>query len=576
MGGRGALACAAAASFAGIAYLNALHNPFVYDDERTILDNGSIWNVWDLRTIVRHEATRPIVNFSYAIDRALGGAAPFGFHLTSVLLHALNVTLLFRLVWHLTADGGSDGRATPTARPIVAAFVAAAVFAVHPMMTEAVGYVSGRSEVLCATFFLSALLCARRWMKGDGTAWWLGSIGLWVAALFTKEIAVMFPLVLFGYDRWLLSGRPEERRRRLLRLHLPLFGVALAAGAVRVAVFIALEHPGDVSVEWLSVFDELDVIRRYLVLMLVPGGQAIFHEVVPVQTVFDRRVVMGVAVVGSIVALAWRLRRVAGGVSFGLFWFLWLLVPSSVLVVLNQGEGMAEHRVYLASCGLFMAAALAIGRGEAALDRMRLPVRALAYTAFVVSLLSLSGRTFVRNTVWASPVVLWQEAADRAPDHWFPHTVLGEAFDAAGQHEAAAAAYGTALRLRPQEDTVYMKLSMCLAELGRVDEATATLEALRLRKPQSTIVSTGLGAVAMISGHPDQARRYFLETVARDPLDVTARQWLAILAEDVDANPAETLRWCEEIQQLAPGRLTTGECIRRNRARLAASRGVTR
>jgi len=572
---RDVMACSASAALAGLVYLNALHNPFVYDDHRTILDNGSIWNVWDLRTIVGHEATRPLINFSYAIDRALWGTEPFGFHLTSVLLHMLNVALLYRFVWHVTGDRDSGAIPGPAVRPSVTALVGAALFAVHPMMTEAVGYISGRSEVLCATFFLSALLCARRWMIGGGTAWLFGSFGLWIAALFTKEIAVVFPCVVLCYDRWLLRSSPAEERRRLLCLHLPLVGAALAGGAARLAVFVALEHTGDVSVRWLSALDELDVIRRYLLLMLVPSGQAIFHGVRAIHSLFDARALTGLGAVGSITAIAWWVRRLDGGVGLGLLWFLSLLVPSSALFVLGHGEAMAEHRVYLASCGLFLAGALAIGRVEAALGRARL-IRVLAYAALTVSLLSLSARTMLRNAVWASPVRLWQEAAEGAPDEWIPHAVLGEALDNTGRHEEAIAAHRAALRLRPEEETGYMKLGTSLAETGRFEEATAIFEALRLLKPESTTVSTGLGAVAMISGRPDEARRHFLESIDKDPRDVASRQWLAVLEEDVEKNPSAALRWCEELQRLTPGRLATDECIRRNRSRVAAIGGGAR
>ena len=101
-----------------------------------------------------------------------------------------------------------------------------------------------------------------------------------------------------------------------------------------------------------------------------------------------------------------------------------------------------------------------------------------------------------------------------------------------------------------------------------VDEANATFEALRRRRPQSPTVSTGLGAVSLISGQAEQAKRHFLETLAKDPRDVAALQWLAVLEEDANANPAEALRRCEQIEQLVPGRLGTEDCIRRNRARL--------
>src|SRR5215467_10675448 len=187
---RAIIAGGAAAAMAVLVYANALHNRFVYDDYHTVIENESIRSLANLRAIFWHDVTRPIVNFSYAVDRALWGPAPFGFHLTSVLLHALNVVLLFALARRVRLD-------------VIPAFAAAALLAVHPMMTEAVGYVSGRSEVLCAAFLLIALLCANRWLYGpeERRGRWLGlSLAAWAAALMTKETAAMFPFVLVLYD----------------------------------------------------------------------------------------------------------------------------------------------------------------------------------------------------------------------------------------------------------------------------------------------------------------------------------------------------------------------------------------
>src|SRR5437667_4708512 len=198
---RTVLACAAASLLAGLVYLNALHNPFIYDDHQMVVDNPSIRHLFDLRFIVLYRVTRPFVNLSYAIDRAVWGPQPFGFHLTNVLLHMLNVALLFRLARPRWGE-----RSQPVVGAVssdVVAFAAAILFAVHPLMTEAVGYISGRAEVLCGTFFLFGVLCARRWMRGDGETWWLltVAVGCWAAAIATKEIGVMFPLVLVCYDR---------------------------------------------------------------------------------------------------------------------------------------------------------------------------------------------------------------------------------------------------------------------------------------------------------------------------------------------------------------------------------------
>ena len=167
----------------------------------------------------------------------------------------------------------------------------------------------------------------------------------------------------FRWCFWSMTGSATdgtfvERRRRLLTIHAPLVGFALLAGIVRLIIFARIEYPGQVSLHWSYVLLELDVIRRYVWMLIVPSGQALFHEVAPVG-ILHPRALLAVIVVGSIVAVSWTLRRVDWTVGVGLLWFLLVLVPSSALIALDQGEPMAEHRIYLASCGIF----LAIGAG---------------------------------------------------------------------------------------------------------------------------------------------------------------------------------------------------------------------
>ena len=131
------------------------------------------------------------------------------------------------------------------------------------MMTEAVGYISGRSEVLCATFFLLALLSARTWIRGAGRRWLVLAVGFWLLALASKEVAAMFPFATLAYDRLVSPGSPAERRRRLWWLHIPLFTMAVLLIAIRLAVFQFVEHGGGVRVQWSLGLVELDVVRQY-------------------------------------------------------------------------------------------------------------------------------------------------------------------------------------------------------------------------------------------------------------------------------------------------------------------------
>ena len=357
----GIAGCAVAVILAGAVYVTALHNPFVYDDYRLIVENPALRDLSDLRAVLWRDVTRPAVTLSYALDHAFWGGGPFGFHLTSVLLHMLNVALFGVVAWRAADDWRRKVEAHATTRPAIVATISSLLFAVHPMMTEAVGYISGRSEVLCASFVLLALLAARAWMRDGQAAWIPTAVDCWFAALASKEIAAMFPLVVLAYDRLILPGTAEDRRRRM-RLHVPLVAVAGLLAVARLFVFWFVEYGGGSSVQWSFALVEFDVIRRYLILMMLPIGQAIFHAAAPVTGFSDPRALAGIGAVALMLVLAWRLRQRVGGASLGLLWFLLLLVPSSALVVLDRGEPMAEHRVYLASAGLFLTAGLMADR----------------------------------------------------------------------------------------------------------------------------------------------------------------------------------------------------------------------
>jgi protein O-mannosyl-transferase len=470
-----------AAVLGGLVYLNALHNPFVYDDYHTVVENRSILELTDLPTIVLGAVTRPIVNFSYAFDRAIWGPLPFGFHLTNVILHMVNVLLLFGLARHV---GKGD----------FVAFAASGLLAMHPMMTEAVGYISGRSEVLCATFFMLALMSGSRWLAEGGARWAFRTAGLWAAALATKESAAMFPFVLLAYDRLALPADDIARSRRVRQVHLPLLSTAVLAGIVRLLVFARVEYPGQVTLHWNYLLLELDVVRRYLAMIAIPSGQALFHEVASID-LWDLRAWIAVLAVAGLAAVGARLRRADWVAGFGVFWFLLVLVPSSVLIALDQGEPMAEHRVYLASCGIFLSIGSGIGWLGGRLRGADARVRLLGASIFALVMLSLGAMTIVRNAVWADPVRLWRESADLAPTHYRPRLLLGEALQDAGRRQEALQEYQTAIRLRPTDPTGYVKVGQVLAEDGRWPEARRQfLKALEI-EPRHTAATNALAVL---------------------------------------------------------------------------------
>ena len=593
------IACGAAALLALFVYANALFNPFVYDDHRLILENTSIQYLADWRAIVVHDMTRPLVNFSYALDYAIWrGRSPFGFHFTNVLIHAANVVLLFQLGFALATDFASQAPSR-VASPLTVASAASVLFAVHPLLSQAVGYVSARSELVCTTFYLLALLAARRALQGRGLGWWAAALGAWLLALASRETAATLPVVLACYDfsnshgapRPLITAGtpppPQLLRASALRngsrlslaqgaskrtyLYVALTALTLGAALVRVNVLTGIEHPGGVTIHWRYGLVELDVFGRYLGLMVAPVGQTIFHAIAPIQTLFQPRTILALLTGAGYVLMfivAFRKNRLA---AFGLAWFAIVLLPAAALVMLDRGEPMAEHRVYLASGGLFLSAGAAAAAIEARCRFVGPTLVRQARLVVVLIVIVLSVRTISRNTVWSHPVALWLEAAEYAPNHWLPRLGLGEALHTEGRHEEAIPPFRAAVRFRPTEAQAWAKLGRCLLETGRLDEANEAFQTLLRIDRESPLPYGGLGTLAMQTGDWDVARRYFLEVLRRDPRSIAARQILASLEEA--SNPAESLRLCEEIERLAPQTAGAAECISRSRARLGTPGG---
>jgi hypothetical protein len=523
-----------------LVYLNALDNPFAYDDYRTVRGNPTINDLGAFWTIVLGDVSRPLVNLSYALDRAVWGPAPFGFHLTNVVLHALNCALLFLLVWHLAEDRGRRPRREgwDATDPTTVALVASALFAIHPMLTQAVGYVSGRAEVLCATFFLSSLVLLHRWSQRDGFLWLVGALATWVAALASKEVAAMWPLVALATDCLAFRDDPLARRRRVLRVYLPAACVVAAAATWRLTLLTSTEYPGETGVFWKHILVELDVIRRYASLLVLPFGQSVFHRVVSIDRVWGGAALLAVGWTVALVVFSWWMRRREPLLTLGAVWFLLLLVPSAVLVVLNLGEPMAEHRVYLASVGFFLGTGILFAR-VAAWARRSSRLRMVVRLAMVLWGVGLAGLAVHRNTLWQNPVALWLDAVKQAPDVWVPHFMLGQALREAGMRQEAVVAFRRAIALQPREAGPYTLLGACLLEMERLADAQAVFQTLTEQHPSFGGGYSGLGAVALLSGRAAEAREHFERALALDPSDAAVGEWLE-KARAAEASPVGT------------------------------------
>ncbi len=551
------LAPVALALLSAVVYLNALHNPFVYDDRDTVTANPSIVEPSNIRFLLVYSPFRPVVNISYAIDRLAWGPGPTGFHVTSTALHALVVVLLYFLQVGLLRDAGLSRGVR------AAAFTGAAVFAVHPIQTEAVGYISGRSEVLCGVWFLCCVLAARRAIQTGSRGYAAGAIISGALALASKEIALVLPVVILAWDGLLGPGGMDARRRRLRRYYLPACAVLLVAGAVRLVAFGGVSAAPQLAPAMLNLLTQSLVVWRYAGLILWPHGQAIMHGVHRVTSFADLSALTALAGLLFVCLAAFRVRRSAPVTALGILWFFAVLAPSSSIIALR--EGMAEHRVYLAGAGLFLIAAEGLARWlgtHAALPR--------AFVATMAGLVLLLGALTVRrNEVWSSPVRLWTEATVRAAGMWEPHYALADSLREAGDCHAAVSAYRTVVGMFPTHRDAHTNLGICLAQSGDLEKAERSFRRALEIDPGFVRGYTNLGALALVAGDAVRARDFYLQALAHDSGNVLARLQLASLYEHTFKDHHAAASMCGEARRLAPTTPGVVECVERNQ-RLAA------
>jgi len=613
---RAILYCAAAVCLGGLVYMNALGNPFVYDDHIHVVGNAALRGPGGLMGLMVSDRFRPLVNLTYAIDHRFWGLNPLGYHLTSLAIHCVNVGLLFFLAVALLGDAGR-GRTprhgvdlfSPGRRRILAAFAVSATFAVHPLFTEGVGYISGRAEILCATFFLLGFICLRRAMRtaaaagANGRLWLFLGLGAVLLGVGAKEHGAMLPLVLLIYDRLILSRSeddPAAARSRLRRLHLPLVGLVLLAAVGRAVVLLWFEYddlPRPVAQNLLMQFS---VIWRYFFLLVLPVGQSVVHQVRPVTSVADPVALASGAALAAVLILTLALRRQAPLAALGVLWFFLLLAPSSSLIPLL--EPMAEHRVYLASAGLLIALGLGYEQLLSRLDHSSPGLALLPRVGLLILVAVLTTATVARNRVWATPIALWADAAAKAPGVWAPHYALGDAHKKQGRCDLAVNAYRAAIKVLPGEPRAHLNLGICLAFLRddkgaeRVFRTVLSLDAenirarnnlgqLALRKkaweeaeehfkqvlqkdPRNVKAMASLGVAAKMNKDRDAASRFLKSALELDPTNTFAMLHLAHLYETAFAAPDRALRLYQAVVKLDPKTPGAAEGVHRCRQRL--------
>ncbi len=479
-----------------LAYANTLDVPFHFDDEHHVTSNPF---VRDLKYVPRyfhrpdlfsalpgHEMYRPVVLVSFAFNYHWGGYDPLVWRLTAIALHSLCAVGVF-----LTAAAAAarlDPR--PSRARTRGALVAALLFAAHPALTETVNYASARAALLAATFlvwaFLAHLHAAGRRSLAARAALLAVSLLLFALGLLSKEIAIVFPALLLVlawlHGRGYLAVLPALAVASLyLLLRREVLGAAVVDFAAR-AQAVAAADPGSGGARTIldNLFTQARVVPAYVCLLLWPQGLCIHRHVRESHSLLEPGVLLGLAVIATLLVTAVRLRRRVPAASLGILWFLVALGPESSILPLNQV--MNEHRLYLPAIGLALAAgallrqrlarpALSLAVSPApvspAFGFARAPLVLPAMPAFAATIVVLLALTLRRNEDWRDPERIWASAVRVSPDSHGAWNALGVQLRIKEDAEGAIAAFRKANELAPSEWAPPFNLGTLHLDRGR-------------------------------------------------------------------------------------------------------------
>ena len=438
--------------FIVFAYLNSLSGNFVSDD-KAVMASFSRQEPSFLKPVFS------ISNFVDVISWRLFALRPFGYHLVNLILHILNVILVFLTIFSLF------GR-----RKL--AFITALLFAVHPVNTQVVSWISGKPYAQMSLFFLMAVSMHKRLVI---------SIISFLLSLTIQVGALGMPFLLLVYHR---NKKKTFYYFAALLLSIPFLSKMLFK---RIAMFDSLSAgvyiwpaPGRI----VAVFR---VLFYYLKLAVFPLKLGWYHSIG-----FDYNKNLenfNLAAVGSILAvcflifLAFKYRNKSREFSFGIAWFFITLLPCLNIIYTNSV--IAERYLYLPLIGFCLALASLLEK---------LPMRiAVTLTSIILSLLFI--RTIIRNKDYKNEFTLYYSNTIAFPDTYMSHNSLGGAYTNLGKYELAAQEFKKAIELNPSYEGAYYNLGNTYLVLGRISSAYLQFKKSLSLNPNFELARENLSAI---------------------------------------------------------------------------------
>jgi len=502
-------------------YLGSLSGEFIYDDILMIPDNPWLKDVRNVPKILFSGAWaysdydqtsnyyRPLAFLIYMIDYRLFGLDPWGYHLTSVLLHSFVSVLVFLVAAILMRESRLWQENQSIVEPsngILPPLIAGLLFATHPIHSEPVMWISSVSDIGFSLFYLLAFYF---YVSGrTGLHRVLSPLFFFIACL-GKETALTLPIMLFAYDaivRREVIPSPQGFLE-LLKRYAPFILVAIAYFALRmnaIGEFAPVQRHQELGT-YGYLINIFPLFAQYLGALALPVNLNVYHVLHPISSLLSvKGLVSVVATLGYVIACI----RLAHTHRMLAFFLVWISIPLLVVLYIPAlGENtFAERYLYLPSVGFVLLLSIGLGSVAEQLSgsgkRVRLAHLLLPSVAIIAA---YSAATVSRSPAWQNNIALWADSVAKDDKAYRVRINLGDAYLLAGRLDEAIDELRIAAEFMPDAFAPHYSLATAYSRAGRFDEAIAEYRAVLTMKPDHVRAQNDLGLAYATVGNVDAA-----------------------------------------------------------------------
>ena len=451
-------------------YLYTLGNNFAYDDKFTITNNYLIRSWHKIFTIFTNDyftasgelSYRPVVTLSYFTDYSLWHLNPLGYHLTNLFLHSLNSVLLFFLFTRIfNVIRGEPDKESKTSVP----FMASLVFCTYPILTEAVNAISYREDIMAATFYFAAFLFYLKTHQRQSVLWYVISLICYFLGLFSKEMAITFPILIGLYD--VLRHGKTFFTFKHIRYYIGYILITVFYVALR---FVFLHNPTESYIPypqnslWINFLTMSKVIASYIKLLFFPVHLNADYVVPNTSSPIELSFILSFLLIISVIVVTYRLFFYSKTLFFSILWFFVTLLP--VLNIIPIENIMAERYLYIPLVGFCILGSQLLslipkpGSKSGILTSCSFPL------IIVIILIGFAWQTCNRSKIWFDELSLWSTTVVDSPQSSRAHNNLGVLFKKMGFIDAAMKEYNTAIQIRPDYSEAHGNLANVYMDKG--------------------------------------------------------------------------------------------------------------